>query len=94
MITTIGNTREPENATRERNANAAIETVMRQIMAHGLNNLAKNPVFPGATATAVVAETPPAEGATETPASDVPAEATPTEVTPETPAEAQTAPAN
>lgn len=89
LISTIGNTDAPENATRVRNMETAIETITRQLIAHGLNNLASDPAFPGATPVAVAAETAPADPAA------APAEAN-AETPAETPAEptAQPAPAN
>lgn len=75
LISTIGNTAAPENATRVRNMPTAIETIVRQMIAHGLNDLAKDPAFPGSTATAVAAEPSPAAEAAPTTDAAPPAEA-------------------
>jgi hypothetical protein len=63
LITAIGRTDPPEGAVRARNANEAIQTIVRQLMARLLNDLAKDSAFSGvapAPAEAVAATEAPA----------------------------------
>lgn len=48
LITAIGRTDPPEGAVRARNANEAVQTIVNQLMAHMLNDLAKDSAFSGA----------------------------------------------
>jgi hypothetical protein len=53
---TIGRTDPPTDATRVRNANEAIQMMVRQSLAHGLNQLAGDPGFAPAPAAAPAAQ--------------------------------------
>ena len=47
LITTVGRTDPPANADRVRRPQDAVATVMRQLVAHGVNRVALDPAFPG-----------------------------------------------
>lgn len=64
LITAIGRIGEPENATRARNQTEALNTILRQIVAHTLHDVVSDPAFTGAPA---AVETPaPADDAAAT----------------------------
>lgn len=77
IITTIGLTKAPENVVKAKNINEAVLTMTRQIINHGLNDLAKDPGFTVAAAPAPAAEPAP-EPAPVAPAEPSPATAPPT----------------
>lgn len=52
LMTTIGRTDPPANTTQVTNAEEGIRTVVRQLLAHMLNDLARDPGFSGAVAAA------------------------------------------
>lgn len=88
LITAIGRVGEPENATRARNAEEALNTVMRQITQRLLRDTVADPVFSGAPPATTDAATPTDPAA----APDAATTAPPAEATPQP--EAQPAPAN
>lgn len=64
IITTIGATSPPENTVKAKNIMAAVETMVRQVVAHGLNDLAADPVLAGVSPLAA----PPASAPAPAPA--------------------------
>lgn len=75
IITTIGAAGEPPNATKMKNVMAAVETMVRQVVSRGLNDMAEDPAIAGVPE---IAPQPAAEPQPDT----VPAPAAPPEPTP------------
>ncbi|MBR7620206.1 hypothetical protein JKL49_12485 [Phenylobacterium sp. 20VBR1] len=65
IITTLGATSPPENAVKAKNIMAAVETMVRQVVAHGLNDLGADPAFGGVAPTPAIVPEPAAAPAAE-----------------------------